>query len=565
MPMTYSPTPPAGDTSSAILAIRNLSVEVAGAGNRVVRNLSLDVHAGETVCVVGESGSGKSVTSLAVMGLLPPGVLGVSAGSIRVEGEDVVTATQRRLREMRATRMAMVFQEPMTALNPVHTVGKQVDEVLRLHRKQMSAAQRRAKVLDMFRSVHLPDVERIFEAYPHQLSGGQRQRIVIAMALILEPKLLIADEPTTALDVTTQKQILALIKELQVKHKTAVLFITHDFGVVAEISDRIVVMNRGDLIESGTRNEILAEPKQSYTRRLVSSVPSLVPSRREAPAGMPVLHVKGLGRTYGTKSSLFSRQTARNVIAAADVNLTLRKGEILGIVGESGSGKSTVARCIVRLIEPTAGHMMMGGEDLSTLSGSALRPVRRRIQIVFQDPYRSLNPRRTVGESIIEGLLNFGVAREQALKRAGETLSVVGLSPDAMNRYPHQFSGGQRQRICIARALVMDPEVLVADEAVSALDVSVQAQVLELLEQVRQRTGVGVLFITHDLRVAAQICDTIMVMQRGKVVETGSAETVLTEPRHEYTRALIDAAPGRDWDFRNFRPVAAGPSHTAAP
>jgi len=565
MPMTYSPTPPAGDTSSAILAIRNLSVEVAGAGTRVVRNLSLDVHAGETVCVVGESGSGKSVTSLAVMGLLPPGVLGVSAGSIRVEGEDVVTATQRRLREMRATRMAMVFQEPMTALNPVHTVGKQVDEVLRLHRKQMSAAQRRAKVLDMFRSVHLPDVERIFEAYPHQLSGGQRQRIVIAMALILEPKLLIADEPTTALDVTTQKQILALIKELQVKHKTAVLFITHDFGVVAEISDRIVVMNRGDLIESGTRNEILAEPKQSYTRRLVSSVPSLVPSRREAPAGMPVLHVKGLGRTYGTKSSLFSRQAARNVIAAADVNLTLRKGEILGIVGESGSGKSTVARCIVRLIEPTAGHMMMGGEDLSTLSGSALRPVRRRIQIVFQDPYRSLNPRRTVGESIIEGLLNFGVAREQALKRAGETLSVVGLSPDAMNRYPHQFSGGQRQRICIARALVMDPEVLVADEAVSALDVSVQAQVLELLEQVRQRTGVGVLFITHDLRVAAQICDTIMVMQRGKVVETGSAETVLTEPRHEYTRALIDAAPGRDWDFRNFRPVAAGPSHTAAP
>ncbi|MNQ20442.1 Glutathione import ATP-binding protein GsiA [compost metagenome] len=562
--MTYSPIPPAGDTSSAILAIRNLSVEVAGAGNRVVRNLSLDVHAGETVCVVGESGSGKSVTSLAVMGLLPPGVLSISAGSIRVEGEDVATASQRRLREMRATRMAMVFQEPMTALNPVHTVGKQVDEVLRLHRKGMSAAERRAKVLEMFQSVHLPDVERIFEAYPHQLSGGQRQRIVIAMALILEPKLLIADEPTTALDVTTQKQILALIKELQVKHKTAVLFITHDFGVVAEISDRIVVMNRGDLIESGTRNEILAEPKQSYTRRLVSSVPSLVPNRREAPDGQPVLHVKGLGRTYAGKSSLFSRKAAQNVIAASDVNLTLRKGEILGIVGESGSGKSTVARCIVRLIEPTAGHMMMGGEDLSTLSGSALRPVRRRIQIVFQDPYRSLNPRRTVGESIIEGLLNFGMPRDQAVKRAGETLTVVGMSPDAMRRYPHQFSGGQRQRICIARALVMDPEILVADEAVSALDVSVQAQVLELLEQVRQRTGVGVLFITHDLRVAAQICDTIMVMQRGKVVETGSAETVLTDPRHEYTRTLIDAAPGRDWDFRNFQPVATTLAQAAA-
>ena len=468
----------------------------------------------------------------------------------------MATATPRRLRELRATRMAMVFQEPMTALNPVHTVGKQVDEVLRLHRK-MSAAERRAKVLEMFRSVHLPDVERIYDAYPHQLSGGQRQRIVIAMALILEPRLLIADEPTTALDVTTQKQILALIKELQVKHKTAVLFITHDFGVVAEISDRIIVMNRGDLVESGTRHEILAEPKQSYTRRLVSSVPSLVPSRREAPAGQPVLHVR-VWAAPTAAAARCSRAPAHGVVAAADVNLTLRKGEILGIVGESGSGKSTVARCIVRLIEPTAGHMMMGGEDLSTLSGAALRPVRRRIQIVFQDPYRSLNPRRTVGESIIEGLLNFGVPREQALRRAGETLSVVGLSPDAMRRYPHQFSGGQRQRICIARALVMDPEILVADEAVSALDVSVQAQVLELLEQVRQRTGVGVLFITHDLRVAAQICDTIIVMQRGKVVETGSAETVLTEPRHEYTRALIDAAPGRDWDFRNFRPVAAG-------
>ena len=308
--MTYSPLP-AGDTSSAILAIRNLSVEVAGAGNRVVRNLSLDVHAGETVCVVGESGSGKSVTSLAVMGLLPQGILKIGAGSIRVEGEDVATATPRRLRELRATRMAMVFQEPMTALNPVHTVGKQVDEVLRLHRK-MSAAERRAKVLEMFRSVHLPDVERIYDAYPHQLSGGQRQRIVIAMALILEPRLLIADEPTTALDVTTQKQILALIKELQVKHKTAVLFITHDFGVVAEISDRIIVMNRGDLVESGTRHEIPAEPKQSYTRRLVSSVPSLVPSRREAPAGQPVLHVRvwAAPTAAAARCSRASRRTA---------------------------------------------------------------------------------------------------------------------------------------------------------------------------------------------------------------------------------------------------------------
>ncbi|CAP44391.1 ABC transporter ATP-binding protein [Bordetella petrii] len=560
--MAYSPHPPAGDTTDAVLAIRNLSVEVAGAGNRVVRNLSLDVHAGETVCVVGESGSGKSVSSLAVMGLLPPGVLQPS-GAVRVEGEDVISASPRRLRELRATRMAMVFQEPMTALNPVHTVGRQVDEVLRLHRR-MARAERRAKVLDMFRSVHLPDVERIYDSYPHQLSGGQRQRIVIAMALILEPRLLIADEPTTALDVTTQKQILALIKELQVKHRTAVLFITHDFGVVAEIADRIVVMNRGDLIETGTRDDILARPQQSYTRRLVSSVPSLVPVRREAPAGSPVLRVQGLGRIYTEKRRLWGG-AGRTVQAASDVNLVLRKGEILGIVGESGSGKSTVARCILRLIEPSAGSMLIGGDDISTLSGAELRPVRRRIQIVFQDPYRSLNPRRKVGDSIIEGLLNFGEPRERALARAAETLRVVGLGADAMERYPHQFSGGQRQRICIARALVMEPEVLVADEAVSALDVSVQAQVLELLEQIRQRTGVGVLFITHDLRVAAQICDTIMVMQRGAVVETGAAEVVLTQPTHDYTRALIDAAPGRGWDFRNFRPLADARLQSAAP
>lgn len=552
--MAYSPYPPAGDTSNAILAIRNLSVAVAGTDKQVVRNLSLDVHAGETVCVVGESGSGKSVSSLAVMGLLPPGALQAS-GAIRVEGEHILNATPRRLRELRATRMAMVFQEPMTALNPVHTVGRQVDEVLRLHRR-LSRAERRKAVLEMFRSVHLPDVERIYDSYPHQLSGGQRQRIVIAMALILKPRLLIADEPTTALDVTTQKQILALIKELQTEHQTAVLFITHDFGVVAEIADRIVVMNRGDLIESGTRDDILARPQQSYTRRLVSSVPSLVPLRRDAPTGDPVLRVQGLGRTYVDKRPFWSGGV-RQVPAAQDINLVLRKGEILGIVGESGSGKSTVARCIMRLIEPSSGKVLIGNDDIATLSGAALRPVRQRIQIVFQDPYRSLNPRRKVGESIIEGLLNFGAPRESATAKAIETLRIVGLDADAMDRYPHQFSGGQRQRICIARALVMEPEVLVADEAVSALDVSVQAQVLELLEQIRQRTGVGVLFITHDLRVAAQICDTILVMQRGQAVETGAAETVLTQPAHDYTRALIDAAPGRGWDFQHFRPLAA--------
>ncbi|KAK66691.1 oligopeptide/dipeptide transporter, C-terminal domain protein, partial [Bordetella bronchiseptica 980-2] len=473
-------------------------------------------------------------------------------GRAMLDGHDLLGASRRELRRLRQD-IQIVFQDPFASLDPRMRVGDILEEGIASLRPELAASARRARAVGLLERVGLPADTPT--RYPHEFSGGQRQRIVIAMALILEPKLLIADEPTTALDVTTQKQILALIRELQDRHQTAVLFITHDFGVVAEIADRIVVMNRGDLTEAGTRDEILARPSQNYTRRLVSSVPSLVPTQREAPGGEPVLRITGLGRTYAERRSLFG--ATRTVVAASEVDLTLRRGEILGIVGESGSGKSTVARCIVRLIEPSAGRMLLGETDIARLSGAGLRPLRRKVQIVFQDPYRSLNPRRAVGESIIEGLLNFGMPRAQALVRAARTLGVVGLGPDVMRRYPHQFSGGQRQRLCIARALVMDPEVLVADEAVSALDVSVQAQVLELIEQVRERTGVSVLFITHDLRVAAQVCDTIAVMQHGKVVETGAAQTVLTRPGHAYTRALIDAAPGRGWDFRNFRPLPA--------
>lgn len=541
-------------SNPAVLKIDNLSVQVVGSatGHKVIKNIGFQIVAGETVCVVGESGSGKSVTSLAVMGLLPKDGLVACSGSIMVEGENVLTASPQRLREMRATRMAMVFQEPMTALNPVEKVGAQIEEVLRLHTR-LGRTERRDKVLAMLESVHLPDVGRIYESYPHQLSGGQRQRIVIAMALILGPKLLIADEPTTALDVTTQKQILLLIRELQEKHNTAVLFITHDFGVVAEIADRIVVMNRGEVVESGTRSEILARPTVAYTRMLVSSVPSLIPKKRTPLTSKVVLEVTGLDKTY-TEKRMFG--AGRSVAAARDVNITLRRGEIVGVVGESGSGKSTVARCVVRLIDPTKGEIRINGTDIAQYSGSRLQPLRQRIQIVFQDPYRSLNPRIRVGDSIIEGLVNFGTPRAQALEKAAELLRVVGLQADAMQRYPHQFSGGQRQRICIARALALEPDILVADEAVSALDVSVQAQVLDLLEEIRARTGVAVLFITHDLRVAAQICDTIVVMQNGRIVEAGAAEEVLTAPQQEYTRSLINAAPGREWDFKNFRPVA---------
>jgi len=541
--------------SAPVLHIENLAVGLVDAPARcVVRDIAFTVQPGETVCVVGESGSGKSVTAFSIMGLLPPESLCPVAGRILLDGEDVLAATPERLRALRATRMAMIFQEPMTALNPVETVGQQIEEVLAIHRAQLSRRARRQRVLDMLASVHLPEPLRIFDSYPHQLSGGQRQRVVICMALILEPRLLIADEPTTALDVTTQKQILTLIRELQAQHHTAVLFITHDFGVVAEIADRVVVMNQGKIVEVGTCRQILAKPQADYTRMLVSSVPSLVPEPRPANNEAVVLDVRGLHKTYAARR-LLSR--ARTVAAAVDVNLTVRRGEILGIVGESGSGKSTVARCIVRLQDPSAGQIRIHDTDIATLSAQRLRPLRQRVQIVFQDPYRSLNPRVKVGESIIEGLRNYGTAPEAAMARAAELMELVGLEASVLQRYPHQFSGGQRQRLCIARALALEPDILVADEAVSALDVSVQAQVLRLIDDIRARTGVAILFITHDLRVAAQICDTIMVMQQGRMVEQGPAAQVLTAPREPYTQALLDAAPGRDWDFRHFRPVSA--------
>jgi peptide/nickel transport system ATP-binding protein len=433
-------------------------------------------------------------------------------------------------------------------------VGRQIDEVLRAH-TDLDARARRRRILDMMEQVRLPEVERIFASYPHRLSGGQRQRIMIAMALVLEPKLLIADEPTTALDVTTQKQILTLIRDLQRDHGTAVLFITHDMGVVAEIADRVAVMRQGRLVETGSLDSILRTPAMEYTRNLLSAVPSLVPRNARVESAEPiVLETNELGKIYRERSFF---GTVRQVPAAQDVTISLRKGRTLGIVGESGSGKSTVARCIVRLIDPTSGGIRLAGREISALSRGLLQPHRKLIQIIFQDPYRSLNPRITVGETIAEGPINYGMAHEEALAKARELLELVDLPVDSISRYPHQFSGGQRQRIAIARALALDPDVLVADEAVSALDVSVQAQVLHLLDEIQTRLGIALLFITHDLRVAAQICDHVAVMQHGRIVEQGPAAQVLTHPQQAYTRKLLDAAPGRDWDFANFRPVAA--------
>ena len=533
--------------STPVLDIRDLAVVLPPDADRAlaVDGVSLTVDRGEIVCLVGESGSGKSVIAHAVMGLLPKGLAAIR-GDISLTGEHLLAADEARLRDLRCTRMSMIFQEPMTALNPVMRCGDQIDEVLATH-TDLPARARREKVLDIVRAVQLADPERMVASYPHQLSGGQRQRIMIAMALVLEPALLIADEPTTALDVTTQAQILALIRELQRAHGTGVLFITHDFGVVAEIADRVAVLRGGELVEVGHTRELLSEPKRDYTRMLIAAVPSLVPKHRDLVTAPVVLATSDMSKTYAQRG-WFGRP--RHAVAAAtDVTLSIRQGETLGIVGESGSGKSTVARCIARLVEPSSGRIVIGDTDFAAISRAQLHALRRRVQIVFQDPYRSLNPRRTVGQAIIEGPMNYGVPAEDALNRARTLMDLVRLEPQSLDRFPHQFSGGQRQRICIARALAMEPSLLIADEAVSALDVSVQAQVLALLDEIRQRLNLAMLFITHDLRVAAQVCDRVAVMSNGRIVEYGPVRDVFTNPRNDYTRSLLAAAPGRAWQF----------------
>jgi peptide/nickel transport system ATP-binding protein len=535
----------------SVLAIENLTVSLPLGADRLnaVEDVSFTVGPGEIVCVVGESGSGKSVTAHSIMGLLPPGQLAPTNGRILLAGDDLLRKSRAELRALRGDRMAMIFQEPMTALNPVMRVGEQIEEVLQIHTR-LDARERRRRVRDVMASVHLPDVDTLIDVYPHQLSGGQRQRIMIASALALDPALLIADEPTTALDVTTQAQILKLIAELQTRRRTGVLFITHDFGVVAEIAHRVVVMQHGRVVEQGSAAEVLNNPRHPYTRMLIGSVPSLTPPARASAADAPVVvQTRGLGKTYVAGGFFGGR---REVRAANAVDLAVRKGETLGIVGESGSGKSTVARCVARLIEPTDGAILLRGVDVAKMGTRTLRPHRRRVQIVFQDPYRSLNPRRTVGKSIIEGPMNFGLSRDAAVARARELMRLVDIDPEALSRFPHQFSGGQRQRICIARALAMEPEILIADEAVSALDVSVQAQVLRLIDDVRKKFELAILFITHDLRVAAQVCDRIAVMQNGEVVEQGATADIFRAPEHPYTRALFDAAPGRQFDFSKF-------------
>ncbi len=538
-----------------LLSINDLSILLPIGADRqyAVQDIGVELHAGETVCVVGESGSGKSLTARAVMGLLPAPHVRVDRGEIIFGDEDITKVSYERLRGLRGSEISMIFQEPMTALNPVMTIGDQIDEIFRYH-VSMSAKERAKKALSLLVDVNLPDPAKIIDAYPHELSGGQRQRSMIAMALALGPKILIADEPTTALDVTTQAQILQLIKDMQKRLDTGVLFITHDFGVVADIADRVVVMQDGKIVETGTTKQVLQTPSHPYTKSLIAAIPRLKPRKARSRAAEVVLKTEGVCKSFGGGNSFFGLGRAnREVKAVQNVQIELRRGETLGVVGESGSGKSTLARCVIRLIDSDEGKLQLGDVDITKLSRNELRPHRKRVQMVFQDPFASLNPRIRVGDIISQGPILQGVDQEDASKRTYELLDIVGLDRRSFERFPHEFSGGQRQRIGIARALSLKPDILVADEPVSALDVSIQAQILELLDDIRAQMDLSMLFITHDLRVAAQVCDYVAVMQSGKIVEMGPTAELFANPKDAYTQSLLAAIPGKDWHFSEFK------------
>ncbi|WP_375293363.1 ABC transporter ATP-binding protein [Siccirubricoccus sp. G192] len=535
------------DDTAPLLSLRGVTVRLPKGADRgfALQDVDLDLAGGEILCVVGESGSGKSLTATAILGLLPAPRVRLERGAICFEGEDLAAVSPARMRAIRGARIGMIFQEPMTALNPLMRIGRQIEEVLEEHAREMRREDRQARVQALLQEVGIPDPPQAARAWPHELSGGQRQRAMIAMALALEPRLLIADEPTTALDVTTQARILALIKDIQRRRGTGVLFITHDFGVVAEIADRVAVMQTGRIVETGPAGQVLNAPQHPYTRALVAAVPPLrPPARGPATFGPPVLAVQGLEKTYRS-GGMFGRR--RIVHAVRGVDFTLRQGETLGIVGESGSGKSTVARMLVHLLPADSGRIALEGTEIRGMARGAFRPLTRRIQMVFQDPFASLNPRRRAGDLIAQGPAIHGLPVAEARARAAEMLALVGLDPASAGRFPHEFSGGQRQRIGLARALAMQPAVLVADEPVSALDVSVQAQVLRLLADLKQRFSLSLVFITHDLRVAAQVCDRILVMHRGEVVEAGETGPLFAAPQHPYTQSLLASVPGRGW------------------
>jgi peptide/nickel transport system ATP-binding protein len=527
--------------------LRLHDVAVSFGDVEAVRGVGYEVRAGEVVAVVGESGSGKTVTAMSLLGLLPPTAR--VTGRAELAGRDLYAMTPAELRAVRGGEVGMVFQEPMSALNPVFTIGDQLVEAIRTH-QPLAAPAARDRAIELLTLVGLPDPRERFRSYPHELSGGQLQRVVIAMAVANEPKLLIADEPTTALDVTVQAEILELLRDLRARLGTAILLITHDMGVVADLADRVVVMHDGVVVEEGPAEAIFTAPAEDYTRQLLGSVVSLgsaVPAHPAAvpvpdvPAEAPLLRVENLSVTYR------GRFRAITVRAAEGVHLHVEPGEVLGLVGESGSGKSTVARAVTGLITPTAGSVHIGDVDITRVRGRAAKALRRRIGVVFQDPLSSLNPRTTVGESVATPLRLHRAARGSEVDtRVAELLSAVQLSPSLSSRYPHELSGGQRQRACIARALALGPDLLVADEPTSALDVTIQARILDLLRDLRHEFGFACLFISHDLAVIEQLADRVAVMYRGHVVEQGPAKEVLTAPAHPYTQRLLSAAPVAD-------------------
>jgi peptide/nickel transport system ATP-binding protein len=522
-------------SAAPILSVRDLSIPLPRGGDRpfAVEGVSFDLAPSEILCIVGESGSGKSVLTSAILGALPPG-LAVGGGRITLGGEDLSGLSEAAWRKVRGRRVALVPQEPIAALNPTLRVGRQIEEVFAVH-GQHDRAGRRGEALRLIAEMRLPDPERIAAAYPHQLSGGQCQRICIAMAVALRPEVLIADEPTTALDVTTQAEVLRLVRGLRDRNGQSVLFITHDLGVVAEIADRVAVMQKGRLVEIGPASDVLGAPGHPYTRALLAAVPSLTPAPRPSRqrSSGPCLVIEGLTKFYGA------------VQALKPAHLVVERGTTLAIVGESGSGKSTLARLLVRLTDCSGGKALVNGDDLAKLSGGRLRRGRRVIQMVFQDPFGSLNPRRNIGPMIARAAELGGDGRGAATARAHDLLNRLGLGTDAYHRSPSAFSGGQRQRIGIARALALRPEVLIADESVSALDMPVQAEILALLRTLQAELGLTLVFITHDLRAAAQISDRIAVMRAGEIVEVGETAQLLGAPCHPYTQALLAAAPGR--------------------
>jgi peptide/nickel transport system ATP-binding protein len=567
------------EKGSIVLSVKDLktSFKTKDGWTKVVKGVSFDLKAGETLAIVGESGSGKSVTAMSIMRLLNKEKSQVE-GSVKLLGRELMTLSDTEMRTVRGNDMSMIFQEAMTSLNPVFTIGDQITEAILLH-KQVSHAEAEAEAIRLLEKVRIPAAKQRFKDYPHNFSGGMRQRAMIAMALACRPRVLIADEPTTALDVTIQSQILELIKQLQDEEGMAVMFITHDMGVVAEIAERTVVMLKGEQVETDTTEHIFTNGTHPYTRMLLNAVPRLGSMRGQAlprkfaavdtatgqpmaetdrqdtvkTETTPLLQVKGLTTRFEIKSGILGRVSGR-VHAVENVSFDLKAGETLAIVGESGCGKSTTGRSLMHLIKPTAGEVLIGGKDIGHLHGEDLRAARRNIQMIFQDPFASLSPRRTVGEAIAEPFLTHKLgSTADAQRRVAQLLDQVGLSPSMANRLPHQFSGGQRQRICIARALALEPKVIVADESVSALDVSVKAQVINLMLDLQEEYGLSYIFISHDMAVVERISHRVAVMYLGEVVEIGPRDAIFSNPQHPYTKRLLAAVPVPDPARRGMR------------